>query len=183
MAAPPESSGALAELLRTQFDMAWALAWYHLETLTTEECLWRPASTCLHVYQDEAGLWRADWPSHEAYDIGPPSIAWTTWHMCFWWRKTLEHIARRTELEHQDVAWPGSADMLRTRLVAMKEEWLEVLNVSQDKLEEVSANSWPIPGASTAAIASWLNIELSKNAAELGLVRFLHRVAAGTRTS
>jgi hypothetical protein len=165
-----------AALLRMQFEIAWSLAWYHLETLTTEECMWRPAPTCLHISQDEAGSWRADWPEREDYDIGPPSIGWTTWHMCFWWRKALAHIRASSELERDDIRWPGSAERLRVELIQCKDEWLEVLNGPAQTLEAVPANSWPLPGASVAAIAAWLNIELAKNAAEVGLIRFLHRV-------
>jgi hypothetical protein len=69
-------------LLR-QFDIAWMLASYHLDGLTTEECLWRPARRGLHVHQGPDGAWRGEWPEHEGYDLGPPSIAWTTWHMGF----------------------------------------------------------------------------------------------------
>jgi len=32
------------DTLRRQFEIAWALTSYHLNGLTTEECLWRPAS-------------------------------------------------------------------------------------------------------------------------------------------
>lgn len=47
-------------LLR-QFETAWALTSYHLEGLSTEECLWRPARAGLHVQQLLDGRWRADW--------------------------------------------------------------------------------------------------------------------------
>jgi hypothetical protein len=42
----------------------------------------------------------------------------------------------------------------------------------------VPVNGWPLRGASIAAIPAWLNIELAKNAAELGQMRFLFRVTA-----
>lgn len=172
------STETVAGFLRMQFEIAWALAWYHLETLTTEECLWRPARTCLHISQDGSGNWRADWPAREDYDIGPPSIGWTTWHMCYWWKKALAHTGQGAEPEQHDIPWPGSAEQLRAELVARKDEWLQVLNGPAETLEAVPANSWPLPGASVTATAAWLNIELAKNAAELGLMRFLHRVAA-----
>ena len=59
-----------------QFDTAWKLTSFHLNGLTTEECLWRPARQGLHVHQEPGGEWRADWPTDEGYDLGPPSIGY-----------------------------------------------------------------------------------------------------------
>ena len=42
-------------ILRRQFDVAWGLCAYHLDGLTTEECLWRPADAGLHVRRDAEG--------------------------------------------------------------------------------------------------------------------------------
>lgn len=71
--------------LSRQFEIAWMLTDYHLEGLSTEECLCRPASQVPHVHPAPDGTWRADWPEREGYDIGPASIAWLTWHVGFWW--------------------------------------------------------------------------------------------------
>lgn len=62
------------------FDIAWALADHHLNGLTDEQCRWRPLAQGLHVHA-QGEIWKADWPEHEGYDFGPPSIAWTTWHI------------------------------------------------------------------------------------------------------
>jgi hypothetical protein len=67
-------------VLLRQFDTAWKLARYHLETLSTEECLWRPGPVGPNVQQVADG-WRGEWPEHESYDLGRPSIAWLTWHI------------------------------------------------------------------------------------------------------
>ena len=66
-------------LLR-QLDIAWKLTGYHLDGLTTEECLWRPASAGLQTRQRPDGRWEGEWPEHEGYDLGPPTIGWITWH-------------------------------------------------------------------------------------------------------
>jgi hypothetical protein len=84
------SERAQKALLR-QLDTAWKLASFHLEGLTTDECLWRPAAKGLHVKRERDGTWRADWPEREAYEIGPPSIAWLTWHVGFWWSMAIDH--------------------------------------------------------------------------------------------
>lgn len=51
------------DYLIRQFDTAWMLTSFHLDGLTTQECLWRPAREGLHVHQDADGRWRADWPT------------------------------------------------------------------------------------------------------------------------
>ena len=48
--------------LMRQLETAWKLTSYHLDGLTTEECLWRPARVGLHVHRASTGRWRADWP-------------------------------------------------------------------------------------------------------------------------
>ena len=77
--------------LRRQFKTAWSLTDLHLTGLDTEECLWRPAAQGMHVHRAPDGTWRADWPEHERYDLGPSSIAWLTWHLGFWWSMVLDH--------------------------------------------------------------------------------------------
>jgi hypothetical protein len=39
----------LHALLLRQFEISSALTCYHLESLTTEECLWRPGPVGLHI--------------------------------------------------------------------------------------------------------------------------------------
>jgi len=117
-----------SEVLIRQFEMAWKLTTFHLAGLTTEECLWLPARKGLHVHHVPDGEWRADWPDHEGYDLGPPSIAWLTWHLGFWWSMVLDH--------------------------------------------------WPFQDRPFGDVVAWVNVELTKNAAEIGYARFLYAVRA-----
>lgn len=171
----------LREVLSAQLDIAWALAAHHLEGLTTAECLWRPSPRCLHVARDAGGAWRADWPEHEGYDIGPPSIAWTTWHIGFWWTKALRHLEGDPSLTKEDVVWPGSADAVRSELRGLHDRWRERLGMfTEAQLHLRDAASWPLPTSTPAMTAAWLNVELMKNAAEIGMVRFLHATRAAS---
>jgi DinB superfamily len=180
MKSPMEPAGMehpARALLLAQLDIAWSLTAYHLNGLTTEECLWRPARKCLHVRETGEGDWKADWPEHERYDIGPPSIAWTTWHICFWWRKTLEHVGGQTALSFSEVAWPGSAELVCRQIADLHDRWRALLREQPaSDFHEPNPDSWPIPEASFQATAAWLNMELMKNAAEIGTIRFLHAV-------
>jgi DinB superfamily len=167
------SHEATGYLIR-QFDLAWKLASYHLDTLTTEECLWRPASVGLHVHR-EGDSWRADWPEREDYDIGPASIGWITWHLGFWWSMVLNHANGDGSLTRERVIWPGSADDVRAWLRACHAQWTELLaQLSDVDLRSTQRTRWPMQDRPFGDVIAWANVELSKNAAELGYVRFLY---------
>jgi hypothetical protein len=127
-----------------QFDTTWKLTIYHLDGLTTEECLWRPAPHGLHVHQAAPGRWIADWRDHEGYDLGPPSIAWLTWHIGFWWSMVLDHSFGDGALSRETVTWPGNADAVRTQLAQLQEEWRAVLErLTADDLRSTQRTRWP----------------------------------------
>jgi len=160
-----------------QFETAWKLTSYHLEGLTTEECLWRPAHKGLHVTQLPDGRWRADWPEHEGYDLGPPSIAWVTWHIGFWWSMVLNHSFGDGTLTREEVLWPGSAGGVREQLGRLQSEWRAVLEQSTgDDLASSERTRWPFRDRPFGDVVAWVNVELTKNAAEIGYARFLYAV-------
>lgn len=173
----PAGPTELRDLLVRQFDIAWQLTEYHLTGLTTEECLWRPAARGLHLQQDNAGVWHAEWPDHEGYDLGPPSLGWITWHMLFWWSMTMDHCFGTRTLTREAVHWPGTADAVRDRLSGLREDWLARITALDDQaLRDGTNTRWPIQDRPFADVVAWVNIELTKNAAELGYGRFLYAV-------
>lgn len=170
-------SDDLRRCLLGQLDIPWALTSYHLEGLTTEECLWRPAKAGLHVRQDASGFWRADWPDHEGYDLGPPSIAWLTWHIGFWWSTALDHAFDDGKLAREDVSWPGSADAARSWIGELHDRWRqEIERLTDDDLRSTERTRWPVQHRPFADVVAWVNVELMKNAAEIGYARFLYGV-------
>jgi hypothetical protein len=159
-----------AGLLARQFDIAWRLAEFHVETLTTEECLWRPAAKGLHVRQGSDGAWRGEWPETEAYDAGPPSIAWLTWHIGYWWSSVLDPGVQR-----EQVLWPGSADGVRDGLGQLRQRWQFLLGTLTDAtLRSSELTRWPFKDRPYGDVVAWVNVELTKNAAEIGYARFLY---------
>ncbi len=168
-------AGAARGYLIRQFETAWKLTAYHLDGLTTAECLWRPAAKGLHVHQDADGLWRADWPDREGYDIGPPSIAWLTWHVVFWWSMVLDHSFSDATLARENVAWPGTGDDVRTSIGGLQERWRGVLEqLGDDDLRSAQRTRWPFQDRPFGDVVAWTNVELTKNAAEIGYARFLY---------
>lgn len=158
-----------------QFDVAWKLADIHLAGLATKECLWRPAQKGLHVQQNSDGHWIADWPEHEGYELGPPSIAWITWHMGFWWSMVIDHSFGEQRRSRESVYWPGSADDVRTWLVELKDAWRT--HIQQADLESSLNTRWPFQNRPFHDVVAWATVELAKNASELGYARFLYAVS------
>ena len=167
-------------VLTSQLDTAWKLASYHLDGLTTEECLWRPAARGLHVHRASDGSWTADWPESEGYEIGPPSIAWIAWHMGFWWSMVYDHSFGDATLTRERVLWPGDADGVRAWLGGLHSRWRAAIErLSADDLRDVSRTRWPFRDRPFADVIAWANVELTKNAAEIGYARFLYASRTG----
>ena len=167
-----------AYLIR-QFETAWKLTSFHLDGLTSAECLWRPARQGLHVHRVPDGRWRADWPDHEGYDLGPPSIAWLTWHIGFWWSMVLDHSFGGGTLARETVMWPGDPENVRVLLGGLEGEWRAVLEqLTAEDLRSTRRTRFPFQNRPFGDVVAWVNLELTKNAAEIGYARFLHAVSA-----
>lgn len=170
-------------LLR-QCDLAWRLLALHLDDLTTDDCLRRPSDRGLHVQQDADGVWRADWPEHEGYTLGPSSIAWLTWHVCFWWSMVEDHSFEAGTLSREDVPWPGTADAVRDRIRQLYAIWRERLSTITDaELAMHTRTRWPFADRPFGDVVAWVNVELTKSAAEIGYVRFLYGADPPSRRS
>jgi hypothetical protein len=165
--------------LERQLAVAWQLTAYHLEGLTTDECLWRPAPQGLHVHREDQGRWVADWPTTEAYSLGPSSIGWLTWHLGFWWSMALEHNFGEGKLTREDVGWPGEADLVRAWIAGLQQRWSVILaGLTDADLASSARVRWPFQDRPLGDLFAWANTELAKNGAEIGYARFLHAVSA-----
>jgi hypothetical protein len=132
------------------------------------------------VQQAPDGTWRADWPDHEGYDLGPSSIAWTTWHMGFWWSMVLDHSFGSATVTRESIAWPGSADGVRQWLTELERRWRTSLDALSDAdLRSPERTRWPFTDRPFGDVIAWATLELTKNAAELGYARFLYALRNG----
>ena len=164
----------LRDVLLRQLDLAWALASYHLDGLTTDDCLWRPAARGPHVRRIEEGAFVPDWPPDESYSAGPPSIAWISWHILMWWSLAFDRNFGPGTLQREDIGWPGEAEGLRLHLQRLHEQWRERLQSLDDAaLQSSDRVRWPFDDRTLAELFAWANVELTKNAAEIGYVRFI----------
>jgi hypothetical protein len=161
-------------LIINQLNIAWSLLEYHLENLSNEECLWHPRTKGLYV-QQTGGDWIAEWPEQESYDIGPPNIAWLMWHIIFWWSMTLNYSFGDRTLRREDVLWPGDVNAAKRAITRLYCQWTERLNILSDEdwlLPECV--QWPFKDKPFYELAAWLNVELMKNASEIGCCRFMY---------
>ncbi len=125
-----------------------------------------------HVSQRPDGEWAADWPEDEAY---PPSIAWTTGHLGFWWSMVLDHSTGDRTLNREAVTWPGVADAVRHWISELHEQWVALLTSLDDvDLASTARTRWPFTDRPFADVVAWANVELTKTAAEIGYGRFLY---------
>jgi hypothetical protein len=157
-----------------QLDISWQLLEYHFTGLEEEECLWKPSAKGLHVNKKQ-GIWCADWPDSEAYEIGPSSIAWITWHITFWWSMVFDYSFSKGALTRETVPWPGSFIEARDKIIQLHDEWRTILEtMSEEELLSSGRTRWPFEGKPFYELAAWLNLELMKNASEIGYGRFLY---------
>jgi hypothetical protein len=98
-------------------------------------------------------------------------------HVGFWWSMALDHSFGDARLTRDDVSWPGTADGVREWLGGLADRWRTALErVTSDELRSTARTRWPFTSRPFADVAAWVNVELTKNAAEIGYARFLHAV-------
>lgn len=162
-------------VLLRQFGIASKLAHFHLDSLTTAECLWRPTPHGLHVRERADGCWVADWPEREDYGMGAPSIAWLTWHIGFWWSMVLDHSFGAAHLDRADVHWPGTAEAAVRWIAEIESQWVERIGkLSAIDMQSTVLTRWPFKDRPFSDVVGWVTVELTKNASEVGYARFLY---------
>jgi hypothetical protein len=162
----------VTEDILSQFDLAWALADLHLTALDEDDMLWEPAPLCWTVRQDSSGVWRPDWADVEPDPIPVPTVGWLTWHIDWWWSTAIDHLTAAPLRDRTDVKWPGSGAAAIARLRDLAAQWRAVLTTAD--LQCPCAFPWGADAGRTVAhTALWVNVELTKNIAEIGQLRLL----------
>lgn len=163
---------ALRENLLFQFDIAKQMLNYHLTDLGQEEYMWQAVPSSLHI-QPKEGKWVADWPETESYEIGTPSIAWTMWHIIFWWKMVNDYSFGEGILTKEEVAPFSHVEQAKEEIDSLISQWEKTLTeLSDQDLLSSAYTKWPFTDLPFYQLAGWLNLELMKNAAEIGQSRF-----------
>ncbi|MCL2137205.1 MAG: DinB family protein [Coriobacteriia bacterium] len=168
------SMDSMRSTIKSQFELSWSLLEYHLDALDDDECFWKPSPKGLYV-EMKHGAWSVDWPESEGYEIGPPNIAWLTWHIMFWWSMVFDHSFGNGTLKREDVLWLGTINDVREAIYQFHRDWLDKLgSLSDEEFASTERTKWPLEQKPFYELAAWLNVELMKNAAEIGYCRFLY---------
>lgn len=94
------------------------------------------------------------------------------------WSIRRDHSFGDGTISREDVTWPGSADAVREWLGRLMGQWRARLEqMSDDDLRSADRTQWPFRDRPFGDVVAWVNIELTKNASEIGYARFLHAVA------
>jgi hypothetical protein len=97
--------------------------------------------------------------------------------MIFWWSMLLDHSFGAGTLARESVAWPGSAEGVRGELGRLHDRWrAKIEGLADEELASGSRTRWPFTGRPFGDAIAWANVELVKNASEIGYARFLHAV-------
>jgi len=113
-------------------------------------------------------------PETESYDIGTPSIAWTLWHITFWWEMVFDHSFGEGNLTKDDIKVSADVEEVKAHIYYLVNKWEKKLShLSDDELNSKQFSKFPFNNeVEFHKLASWLNLELMKNASEVGYARF-----------
>ncbi|GAB3209348.1 DinB family protein [Marinactinospora endophytica] len=170
-------SSSRISLVNRQLDIAWALLEHHAQDLDDAMCLWEPAPVSWNVRPDGQGRWVADWQVPEPQPVPAVTIGWVTWHVDYWWTTTLEHCFGSGAPAREEIVWPGSAEAAIARLAELKRSWQAGLARLDDADLDSTSRTAGLPwgeGLPLVDVAGWVGVELTKNVAEIGLLRHLY---------
>ena len=158
----------------------WTLAELHLSELTESDFFWEPTALTWSVRPDDAGVWRSDWAETEPDPVPVPTIGWLTWHIMWWWSTAVAHVTGATPPDRVDVTWPGNGAAAVSRLRDLAGRWRATLTeLTDDQRTEPSTFPWGADANRTIIhTALWVNVELTKNIAEVGQLRLMRAASA-----
>ncbi|QSB14064.1 DinB family protein [Natronosporangium hydrolyticum] len=169
--------GPRLEVLRHQLHIAWSLTELVVDGLTDRECHWSPAPAAWGVRRAEDGDWYPDWVEPEPDPPPVTTIGWLTWHIDMWWSMVYDHAFGAGALQPGKIRWAGDATAAVARVQQLHEQWATALaTLSEGELDAADRTGWPFPaGSPFAQVVGWVNVELMKNAAEIGQLRRIYR--------
>lgn len=143
-----------------------------LPEIDEELALWEGSSNVCTVRQQADG-WVADWPDEDAQPIPEVTIAWLLWHIEWWWTDTLSRVTGQPPLAPDTHRWSGGTAGIH----AVKQRWDQVLATA----DLDAPIEWLMPEPQPLwFVASWVNVELTKNLAEINRVKVSRANAASS---
>ncbi|WP_059103435.1 DinB family protein [Shouchella shacheensis] len=164
---------SLIDNIKFQFSISKQLLDYHLTSLEQEEYMWKSPKSGLFLKEFE-GEWFADLPETESYDLGTPSVAWTLWHITFWWEMVFDNAFGEGKVKKEDIKVTTDVAEIKRQINSLAERWESKLNqLTSEDYQSKKYSKFPFNNeVEFHKLASWLNLELIKNASEVGYARF-----------
>lgn len=171
----PESEASLTirELLSAQLAIPWSLAdTYVLPGLDEVAAHWQPSTNVCAVRPRDNGTWSVDFPDETASPLPDVTAAWLLWHITWWWTNAENWAHCRDALPSSSLPWAGSATAAVSEIRRLHQRWNRLLG--EQPMTAKTAAPFSV-GQTFEGLASWVNVELTKNIAELGQLARLHR--------
>jgi hypothetical protein len=163
-----------SDALLWQLGVASALFDIVIAGLTEEEALRPPATGAWSVRLGEDGAWRADWADDEPDPAPPTTVAWLLWHIGWWWSDVTGRAFGDGPVHRDEAPWPGSATAAIERVQNCHARWragLAAVSAADLASTPLGDRCWPLTGLPFSHVAAWVNSELMKNTAEIGVTR------------
>nr|WP_272955988.1 DinB family protein [Actinopolymorpha rutila] len=181
-----------------QLDVAWSLLEVHLGDLDDSAYLWEPAPGAWTVRRRPDERWTADRPMTDLSVHPEPvrTIGWLTWRLGSWWAETSVRCfgTESGDRLHNDGTadgaaegtaegtagdWPGDGESTLDWLRTIRTDWSRGLSTLDDAdLDSTARAEWLQRGTRPFGyVAAWVNTEVTRYAAEIGLLASLHRAA------
>jgi hypothetical protein len=169
--------GSRLAVLRHQLTIAWSLTELVLAGLTDDECHWLPSPDAWTVRRRPDGRWHADWADPEPDPPPATTVGWLTWHLDMWWSMVHDHSFGAGTLRPAQVRWAGDAAGAVARVRRCHGRWSAALaELGEADLDAADRTRWPYrDGRPFSYVAAWANLELMKNASEIGQLRRVSR--------
>lgn len=160
-------------ILRRQLGLTWSLGDLLLTGLSDDECLWEPVPGCWTVKPNSQGIWLPDWEDPEPEPAPVCNIGWISWHIGWWWSMVHDYSFGAGTLQRQNCLWPGTAGGAVQWITDCHDAWSSSLaSLSEDDLDSSELTRWPyLEPRPFGYVIAWVNAELMKNFAEIGILR------------
>lgn len=168
------NNDALKDNIQFKFSISRQLLDYHLSSLGQKEYMWQPLKSSLFIKEAD-GVWYTEMPETESYEIEVLQVLrGTLWQITFWWEMVFDHSFGSGDLTKEDVEVTADAAKIKKHLHNLADRWeKELSQLTEEEWTSSQLSVFPFnKEVEFHKLVSWLNLELMKNAYEIGYARF-----------
>jgi hypothetical protein len=175
--------GSTVPSLAEQLEIPWSLAErFVFPALTESVAHWEPSPNACSVRRTGTGTgtgWTVDFPDESRLPLPDPTAAWILWHITWWWSNAIRWLQSENAIPPEEARWPGTVAGALDQIRQLHDEWMRALGSTE---ANASTSAPFIHGSTAQGLGAWVNIELTKNVAELGqVIRWRANQLTGSR--